>query len=254
MWDVLSASITIRIGFAVLALLLLPALLRFFDWTAGVKFGEHILVRLKRQPIALGLYYGLRFVGVALFLARVIAPVLIVAALIAAPARAAVFSHAYDAQIEQAAATWWPGLPWRLLKAQLWQESRLDPTARSGVGAEGLAQFMGPTWADVSRAIGQPGVPRTLAGPAIEGAAYYMAELSRSWRVAEELERHKFAAASYNAGLGNIRKSYRWCQMPDEWAPASACLPAVTGKANAQQTTTYVTRIWRWWQMMESGA
>ncbi|MFC5667037.1 NlpC/P60 family protein [Kitasatospora misakiensis] len=40
-----------------------------------------------------------------------------------------------------------PDLSPPLLAAQLYQESGFDPRARSGVGAEGLAQFMPGTWA-----------------------------------------------------------------------------------------------------------
>ncbi len=40
-----------------------------------------------------------------------------------------------------------PDLSPPLLAAQLYQESGFDPRARSGVGAEGLAQFMPATWA-----------------------------------------------------------------------------------------------------------
>lgn len=94
---------------------------------------------------------------------------------------AGLFPSTYDAPIQKAVTQYWPGLDWRLLKSQLWQESHLDPAARSGVGAEGLAQFMSPTWSDVSIKLGYGGYPRTAVEPAIEGAAYYMASLKRYW-------------------------------------------------------------------------
>lgn len=161
------------------------------------------------------------------------------------------FPSTYDREIRQAAEQWWPGIPWQLWKAQLYQESRLDPNAQSGVGAQGLAQFMPGTWTEVSRALGYGVVDRRLAGPAIAGGAYYMAQLRRQWSQAD-LERHRFAAASYNAGAGNIRRAQRACQGAADWPGASACLDQITGR-HAAETTGYVRQIWRWFAMMGVG-
>lgn len=178
--------------------------------------------------------------------------VFIVAALtvLCQPASASIFPSTYDLQIRQSAERWWPGLDWHLLKAQLYQESRLDPTARSGVGAEGLAQFMPATWAEISQRIGYAGVSRQAAEPAIEGAAYYMHTLERLWPDADQYDKHKLALGSYNAGVGNIRKASRLCGSDSVWDDVSPCIVQITGPSNARQTTGYIVKIFRWFAMM----
>lgn len=147
---------------------------------------------------------------------------------------------------------WWPDLPyWKLWKAQLFQESRLDPAAVSPAGARGLAQFMPATWAEVAGAIGLPGSPHD--DHAIEAGAYYMAKLRRVWRAERTaLQRNELAQASYNAGAGHILKAQRLCGNARLWAEVRACLPRVTGERNARETRVYVERIAMWWRRMEA--
>lgn len=148
---------------------------------------------------------------------------------------------------------YWPGFPVPLYwKAQLYQESRLDPSAVSPVGAAGLAQFMPGTWQDVIKRLGYPkGVSPHEAKFAIEAGAYYMATLRRSWSAKRpELDRHELAQASYNAGLGNILKAQKLCGGARHYPDIITCLPKVTGKDNARETSTYVERIRKWFQML----
>src|SRR5690606_7292763 len=71
------------------------------------------------------------------------------------PSSGASFTAKYDGQIQAATKRWWPDVPyWKLWKAQMIQESRLDPTAVSSVGARGLAQFMPSTWREVAAELG----------------------------------------------------------------------------------------------------
>lgn len=112
---------------------------------------------------------------------------------------------------------------------------------------------MGPTWQDVSRTLGYGALPRTAVEPAIEGAAYYMAELKRSWGHAQEPDKHYLGLCSYNAGLGNCRRAARGCNDQSRWEAIAPCLRAVTGAANARQTTQYVVLIRRWFAAMVAG-
>lgn len=164
------------------------------------------------------------------------------------------FSAKYDLLITRAVLRYWPDYPkpaaW---KAQLYQESRLDPSATSPVGAMGIAQFMPATWREVlpQLQIGQASAYEVR--PAIDGGALYMAQLRRfpDWRGWADPRRHEMSQASYNAGPGNVRKALRLCPSAITWAGVATCLPAVTGR-HAQETITYVSRIAQWQRQMEA--
>lgn len=148
-------------------------------------------------------------------------------------------------------------MPWRLWKAQLWTESRLDPAARSPAGAAGLAQFMPGTAAEIWRLLGYGVVDPTLAGPSIEAGAYYMARLRAGWSAPRPWEdKHRLAQASYNAGPGNILAAQRACvgaggNLPSAYDAIMACLPQITGRY-AAETLAYAPAIWRWFAIMEA--
>jgi hypothetical protein len=174
------------------------------------------------------------------------------------------FSQRFDSDIAAAVDRWWsidPAAPdWLAWKAQLYQESRLDPAVCSPVGACGLAQFMPATWAEVSKALGWRNVSPHSPRHAIFAGAYYMRQLRRfpDWRAAPEPDRHQLAQAAYNAGAGNIRKALRLAiasqraprarVLRDFWTIAGS-LPLVTGR-HARETLTYVDRIARWRNLM----
>lgn len=163
------------------------------------------------------------------------------------------FPDYYDNQIEKAAKRYLPGVDWRLLKAQYYQESRLDPAAVSPVGAAGVAQFMPGTWADVSRQLGYKGVSPHASRWAITAGAYYMAKLRRTWSAPRpEADRHSLAMASYNAGAGHLIKAQRLAGGVNGYAEIITQLPDVTGR-HATETITYVQRIWKYWTMMLLG-
>jgi membrane-bound lytic murein transglycosylase MltF len=163
------------------------------------------------------------------------------------------FSDAYDPAIERSVARWWPAFPfWRAWKAQLYQESLLEPDAISPAGAEGIAQFMPATWREVTAALKWGLVSPRDARLAIEAGAFYMARLRQGWSSPRpELERQRLAQASYNAGFGNILEAQRRCGGARDWHAIAPCLPQVTGR-HAAETITYVDRIARWWQMLEA--
>jgi len=159
----------------------------------------------------------------------------------------------YDTQIRQAAERYLPGWDWRLLKAQYYQESKLNPQAESHVGAKGIAQFMPGTWDDIAPAVGAGKASPHVAGPAIKAGAYYMGKLRDEWSAPRPAaDRYSLSAASYNAGLGSLLKAQRRCGGANLYSEIIECLPAVTGR-HAKETRTYVSRIWRWWRLMLLG-
>jgi membrane-bound lytic murein transglycosylase F len=146
-----------------------------------------------------------------------------------------------------------PAYDWRLWKAQLYQESLLNPDAVSPVGARGLAQFMPGTWAEVSRQLGYEHLNPHMAEPAIIAGAYYMARQLAIWKAPRPAaDRYSLAAASYNAGAGNIIKAQQVCGGSNGYAEIISCLPEVTGH-HSKETKTYVQRIWRYWTEMLLG-
>jgi membrane-bound lytic murein transglycosylase MltF len=155
----------------------------------------------------------------------------------------------YDAMMREAMRAFLPMWDWRWQKAQLFQESRLDPNARSGVGAMGIAQFMQFTWEDVLA--GCPGLPAHATpwdpNAAIPASAWYVAKIRSWWRdIANEDDRRRFTFASYNAGFGNMGRARTLAGKSTDYWRVMAALPQITGEANAAQTRTYVERIERW--------
>lgn len=160
------------------------------------------------------------------------------------------FTDRYDSDIKREVRLYWPDFPfWKAFKAQLIQESRLNPDAISPVGARGLAQFMPATWQEVSQQLGFGIVSPHIASYAIKAGAYYMASLRKRWRLIDDPDRHSFAQASYNAGAGNINRAKRKCQA-DTYPQMITCLPAITGN-HAKETIGYVQQIERYWHLLE---
>lgn len=165
----------------------------------------------------------------------------------AAQAQAFLRNDRFDADIRRAVKLYLPAQDWRMWKAQLAAESRLNPNVRSPVGAEGIAQFMPATWREILPAIGLDPkvVPRTEASVAIEAGAFYMARLWRQWTGwsgTRGQHAYDHAVAGYNAGSGHILKAWRACGRPAPWDATVRCLPQITGR-HSEETRTYVIRI-----------
>lgn len=138
-----------------------------------------------------------------------------------------------------------------ILKAQLYQESLLNPNAVSHVGASGLGQFMPATWGEVSRQLGYEGVSVFSTAHNIDAAAYYMSGRLRMWSSPRPIsDRLSLGWACYNAGCGWILKAQKLCGNQNLYNEIIECLPKVTGK-HSKETMTYVERIWRWWLEMK---
>ena len=108
------------------------------------------------------------------------------------------------------------GFDWRLVTAQMYQESRFNPKAKSPVGARGLMQLMPRT----AKAMGV----KNTADPAsnIRGGVKYLDWLRD--RFSDELpisERLWFTLAAYNAGAGHVHDARRLARQlgldPNRW-------------------------------------
>ncbi|NIR31230.1 MAG: transporter substrate-binding domain-containing protein [Gammaproteobacteria bacterium] len=108
------------------------------------------------------------------------------------------------------------GFDWHLLIAQMYQESRFDPGARSWMGALGLMQVLPRT----AKQFGFTDLHDPEKG--VHAGIRYLAWLRE--RFDEDISVHDrtwFALASYNAGLGHVRDARRLAkqlgQEPKRW-------------------------------------
>ncbi|MFA0961420.1 transporter substrate-binding domain-containing protein [Roseivirga sp. BDSF3-8] len=121
----------------------------------------------------------------------------------------------YDSLIKDAAST--IGWDWRLLAAQVYQESKFDPYAQSWAGAVGLMQLM-PSTAETYGA-------KNLYNPnqSLKAGTKYIEFLQDMWleKVADSTERVKFVLASYNVGAGHVLDARALCRKygkdPENW-------------------------------------
>ena len=120
----------------------------------------------------------------------------------------------YDALVQRETAK--HGLDWMLVVAQMYQESRFKPKAKSRAGAVGLMQLLPRT----AREFGV----KDLNDPeqSIRGGVAYLAWLhSRFEPDLTVKDRMWFALAAYNAGFGHVRDARRLAAElgldPDTW-------------------------------------
>ncbi|MCJ2164656.1 MULTISPECIES: transglycosylase SLT domain-containing protein [unclassified Pseudodesulfovibrio] len=238
--EVAGLSFLIDLVYTLTSALLLFYGLRFLDKRSGRPW-KGTMATIRQDPLASALYHGLRILALCLFAGLLMG---------CAPAHAGGIPDRYDSDIQEAVHRWWPRgeeSRWEWWKAQLYQESQLNPEAVSPVGARGLAQFMPGTWDDVCRQLGYGRVSPHLVKQAVNAGAYYMVRLRNAWTSPRpEIDRWDLARASYNAGFGNILKAQGLAGGASRYADIIAALPSVTGR-HAQETIIYNQRIHRWY-------
>jgi membrane-bound lytic murein transglycosylase MltF len=132
-----------------------------------------------------------------------------------------------------------------MLAAQGYQESQLNQSARSHVGAVGVMQIMPATGAQLG--VGDIHVTE----PNIHAGAKYMDQLMTKYfpdaRFSEG-NRPLFAFASYNCGPGNVAKARRIAATrgldPDKWFNN---VEIVIAEKIGTETTTYVRNIYKYY-------
>ena len=172
---------------------------------------------------------------------------LVVVLLVSQSSLASSFPKRYDSSFKKAQIFLPPGVSWKLLKAQCWQESRLKPNAVSPKGAQGLCQFMPDTWALLRTSYPFLTTPFN-PDSSVMAAALYMHRLYREWRAPRSpADRYRLALASYNAGLGNVLKAQKLSGNKTSYPDIIGHLSKVTGPENSLETTEYVAYIMDVW-------
>ncbi len=95
------------------------------------------------------------------------------------------------------------GFDWRLIAAQIVQESGFKTRARSHVGARGLMQLMPGTAKEISRELDIKYIMRNPREN-ITAGIYHLQKQYQYFPDASRPDRTKFALASYNCGAGRL--------------------------------------------------
>jgi hypothetical protein len=158
-------------------------------------------------------------------------------------------------------------VPTGIFFAQIHQESRFSDTARSGRGARGLAQFMGPTATAMQRNYASQldefcrergGCPLNPQW-AIRAMLLLDKENFRARRFAHGDEQLAFMLADYNGGVTALNTERDYCAQTRSCDPdvyfngvALACGKATTGRPRAavhcRENTAYPERILYVWR------
>jgi membrane-bound lytic murein transglycosylase MltF len=141
-------------------------------------------------------------------------------------------------------------LPWLLLAAQGFQESRLDQSRRSAAGAVGVMQVKPATAADV-------GVPdiSSAENNIRAGVKYMRFMIDQYFKDApmDRLNRGLFALASYNAGPARVaglrRKAEQMGLDPNKWFNH---VEIVASREIGRETVDYVGNIYKYYTAYKS--
>ncbi|MEQ9518674.1 MAG: membrane-bound lytic murein transglycosylase MltF [Parvibaculum sp.] len=151
-------------------------------------------------------------------------------------------------------------LPWHLLAAMAYQESRWNPDAKSRTGVRGLMMLTQPT----AEAVGVE--DRTDARASIWGGARYFARLlARVPAGVEGEDRYWFALAAYNIGMGHVfdarTLAARRGLNKNLWSDVKSVLKDLSspqhyatlkhGRARGYEARQFVERVRTYWHVLE---
>lgn len=144
------------------------------------------------------------------------------------------------------------GLDWRLVAAVAFQESRLDPEARSAAGAVGLMQLLPATAAYVG--IDDPAPIEANIRAGVRYLAYLRDEVFVDEALDAQVRQH-FMLAAYNAGPRRVRELRQLTEAqlgldPDRWFfNVERAAQAEIGN----ETVRYVTNVNKYWLAYQLG-
>ena len=147
---------------------------------------------------------------------------------------------------------------WCILKTICQIESRLKPDAKSGAGATGLCQVMGPTERHVRRKVYKGYQPRSHdlrnVKYNLSVSALVFQNKWNTWISKRTNEcRLELGVASYNAGQFSIIRAQAKSGGQRCWEQISHFLNEVTGKKHSIETINYVRRFWETYRRLKYG-
>lgn len=126
------------------------------------------------------------------------------------------------------------GFDWQLIVAQIYQESRIDPLAKSFAGARGLMQILPGT----AHSLGVKDVHD--AAENIDAGVRHLKALYEDFHGIAGGDRLMMALAAYNAGRGHVEDARRLAVSknldPDSWASLTKTLPLLRYRKYYKQT------------------
>ena len=115
------------------------------------------------------------------------------------------------------------GFDWRLIAAQIYQESHLNPRAKSRAGAKGLMQLLPRT----ARSLNVKDAYNPVEN--INGGVRYLKKLYNRFDEADEANRMLIALAAYNVGQGHVQDARKLAIKknldPNSWEALAQTLP-----------------------------
>ena len=151
------------------------------------------------------------------------------------------------------------GFDWRLIAAQMYQESHFNPDAQSHSGAKGLMQLTSPTASSL-------GVENILNPEQnINAGVQHLKSLYDYFGKAKGLNRLFIALAAYNVGQGHILDAQNIAREmnldPNKWSSLSITLPLLTyhkyykkatyGYCRGTQPIEYINKIMIYYDILK---
>ncbi|MBW2318765.1 MAG: transglycosylase SLT domain-containing protein, partial [Deltaproteobacteria bacterium] len=154
------------------------------------------------------------------------------------------------------------GFDWRLMAAVAYQESHLNPRAKSYKGVRGLMQLTLTTAKEMEID------SRLDPEQSIEGGIKYLSKIYKRFDKIEGLDRMLFTLASYNIGYGHVRDAQKLALQKDldthKWASLKKTLPMLRQKKYYKKTkygycrgtepVRYVNRVLTYYDILKRKA
>jgi membrane-bound lytic murein transglycosylase F len=127
------------------------------------------------------------------------------------------------------------GFDWRLIAAQIYQESHLNPWAKSRAGAKGLMQIMPST----SKSLGVTDLFDPVQN--INAGVQHLKDLYEHFDTANGKDRLMISLAAYNIGQGHVEDARKLAKKrglnPNKWDALAKTLPLLRFKKYYKNTT-----------------